>query len=511
MGISASCEGRGGETFVTVLTLTETNVYPSTNESDITAVFTISAQNVYTTNDSPWSYAVNGIHYSGTLPAAELNGSKTTTLDTRTIRIKHDSDGSKTIGFSSEIRVLASITITASNSMTLTKIDTSHTVTYNANGGTGAPGPQIKYVGSILTLSSVIPTRTGYQFKGWGTSSSSVSPAYQPGALYGADADITLYAIWEKVTLIDFNVSEITLSIPDDELGHPILTPLSIPFTVISDSTNNQTSFYYKLSAAGDPETISGGDTILGPYTSAGISSGTISDSAGRQIPVPVSLITASMNRNRSSEKLRFLLMISTASNSFSDSFTVSKIISVNLEHYFPVCILSAFTERAIKTPDLAELTLCYIMAKSYVHALSDIHIQNSLSEDYDFSVIDTSIEELLLYKRVTTHIKFTDHINSDKNIRLMISVSDHLSAAKRSANLYSTHLNKSIDIIKNNSMCEALEFIESSETFMGSNGKMYAEEFIEADGELLIAGQSKYGTIAERTITFSEPKSIKS
>ena len=150
-------------------------------------------------------------------------------------------------------------------------------------------------------------------------------------------------------------------------------------------------------------------------------------------------------------------------------------------------------------------------MYKRQVHALSDIHIQNSLSEDYDFSVIDTSIEELLLYKRVTTHIKFTDHINSDQNIRLMISVSDHLSAAKRSANLYSTHLNKSIDIIKNNSMCEALEFIESSETFMGSNGKMYAEEFIEADGELLIAGKSKYGTIAERTITFSEPKSIKS
>lgn len=72
-----------------------------------------------------------------------------------------------------------------------------HTVTYNANGGTGAPSSQTKWYGSILTLSSTKPTKTGWTFKGWATSSTG-SVAYAAGGQYGADADVTLYAIWES-------------------------------------------------------------------------------------------------------------------------------------------------------------------------------------------------------------------------------------------------------------------------------------------------------------------------
>lgn len=75
----------------------------------------------------------------------------------------------------------------------------SHTVSYNANGGTGAPGAQTKWWGSILTLSSTLPTRTGYTFQGWSTSTDS-SVEYQPGSQYGADVDVTLYAVWQANT-----------------------------------------------------------------------------------------------------------------------------------------------------------------------------------------------------------------------------------------------------------------------------------------------------------------------
>lgn len=75
----------------------------------------------------------------------------------------------------------------------------SYKVSYNANGGSGAPSAQTKYYGKTLTLSSTKPTRTGYIFKGWATSASG-SVAYASGASYTANAAVTLYAVWQKIT-----------------------------------------------------------------------------------------------------------------------------------------------------------------------------------------------------------------------------------------------------------------------------------------------------------------------
>ena len=74
-----------------------------------------------------------------------------------------------------------------------------HTVSYNANGGSGAPSAQTKWYGSVLTLSGTRPTRTGYTFQGWATSAGG-GVAYQPGQGYANDADITLYAVWKANT-----------------------------------------------------------------------------------------------------------------------------------------------------------------------------------------------------------------------------------------------------------------------------------------------------------------------
>lgn len=72
-----------------------------------------------------------------------------------------------------------------------------YTVSYNANGGSGAPANQTKTYDKALTLSSTKPTRTNYNFKGWGTSASATTVSYASGASYTANAAITLYAIWE--------------------------------------------------------------------------------------------------------------------------------------------------------------------------------------------------------------------------------------------------------------------------------------------------------------------------
>lgn len=85
-----------------------------------------------------------------------------------------------------------------------------YTVTYNANGGTGAPGSQTKTYGVALTLSSTKPTRANYTFKGWGTSASATTVSYAAGASYTTNAAITLYAVWElaytKPRITNFSV-----------------------------------------------------------------------------------------------------------------------------------------------------------------------------------------------------------------------------------------------------------------------------------------------------------------
>lgn len=77
---------------------------------------------------------------------------------------------------------------------------TSYIVKYNANGGSGAPSSQTKWKDQTLKLSTTKPTRTGYTFQGWGTSTSDTSVDYAAGANYTANASITLYAIWKAIT-----------------------------------------------------------------------------------------------------------------------------------------------------------------------------------------------------------------------------------------------------------------------------------------------------------------------
>ncbi len=91
--------------------------------------------------------------------------------------------------------------LSGTNTRTITVKETAptyYTLTYNANGGYGAPSSQRVAANTGFYLSSSKPTRSGYTFLGWNTSKSATSASYTPGKGVKINSNITLYAVWKK-------------------------------------------------------------------------------------------------------------------------------------------------------------------------------------------------------------------------------------------------------------------------------------------------------------------------
>ncbi|MGX8692478.1 MAG: N-acetylmuramoyl-L-alanine amidase family protein [Clostridia bacterium] len=102
-----------------------------------------------------------------------------------------------------------------------------YAVTYDANGGTGAPDAQTKEKDVTLTLTTAVPSRanasagsytvtlnanggsvsstslsaartTSYSFVNWNTAANGSGTSYSPGGSYTANAAVTLYAQWSS-------------------------------------------------------------------------------------------------------------------------------------------------------------------------------------------------------------------------------------------------------------------------------------------------------------------------
>lgn len=71
-----------------------------------------------------------------------------------------------------------------------------YSLSYNANGGSGAPSTQSG--STSYTISSTVPTRSGYTFLGWSKSSSATTPEYYAGNTIILSGNTTLYAVWLK-------------------------------------------------------------------------------------------------------------------------------------------------------------------------------------------------------------------------------------------------------------------------------------------------------------------------
>lgn len=72
-----------------------------------------------------------------------------------------------------------------------------HTVTFDANSGTGTMANQVS--GTTSNLSNNTFTRTGYTFAGWNTSADGTGFAYINGASYSFSSDVTMYAQWDQI------------------------------------------------------------------------------------------------------------------------------------------------------------------------------------------------------------------------------------------------------------------------------------------------------------------------
>ena len=197
------------------------NVSKSTTSDTVTKVtVTGGIYNVYAvasyftadiTSDSAGNttnYSVGSIsEYSGekTVKTNNINVTRGTSQKTLTVMCRINGSG----GYSgSSSTAKTTVTIPAK---------TSYTITYNANGGTGAPPNQTKWYGDALTLSTTVPTRTDYNFKGWNTAADGTGTySYNAGGSYPADrnGNVTLYAQWElayaRPTIFDLSLIRCT-------------------------------------------------------------------------------------------------------------------------------------------------------------------------------------------------------------------------------------------------------------------------------------------------------------
>lgn len=126
-----------------------------------------------------------------------------------------------------------------------------YTVSYDANGGTGAPSSQTKTYGTPLAISSTKPTKANYAFKGWGLTASATTVAYASGASYTANAAVTLYAIWElsyvKPRIFNLSVERCLL---DGTPSEDSTTAVKVHFDWETDKDITACAIRYKLSTA---------------------------------------------------------------------------------------------------------------------------------------------------------------------------------------------------------------------------------------------------------------------
>lgn len=139
-----------------------------------------------------------------------------------------------------------------------------YTITFDANGGTGAPAAQTKTHGTDLTLSDSEPTREGYAFVGWATSNTAVSADYQPGDTYSAEGNATLYAVWQLVIethTLTYDANGGTGAPASETKTYSVLSPTS--FTVSSTQpTKTGHTFKGWSSTAGGSVEYTAGDSI---------------------------------------------------------------------------------------------------------------------------------------------------------------------------------------------------------------------------------------------------------
>ena len=152
-----------------------------------------------------------------------------------------------------------------------------YTVTYDANGGSGAPAAQIKYYKESLALSNTKPVRDGYTFLGWSEDSASKTASYKPASTYTKDEDMTLYAVWEKIEEVQTNTSVTGVKLNKNTLSLQRGEKVTLVATVSPyDASNKNVTWTSNnediatVSPYGRVEAIGAGDAVISVMTQDG-------------------------------------------------------------------------------------------------------------------------------------------------------------------------------------------------------------------------------------------------
>lgn len=203
------------------------------------------------TSNTAWSTANQTLLASGT-----WTYTRTASAQTKNCAAKFS--GIDSVASGSSMTVTASYTIPALPT---------YTVKYNANGGSGAPSSQSKLHGSTITLSSTKPTRTGYTFLGWNSSSTATTATYSAGGKFTANLNTTLYAVWKANTYtVSFDANGGTGAPGSQTKTHDVALTLSSTKPTRTnynflgwDTSANSTTATYQ---AGGSYTANGGATL---------------------------------------------------------------------------------------------------------------------------------------------------------------------------------------------------------------------------------------------------------
>jgi len=206
--VSATVPTRSGYTFGGWNTAANGSGTSAASSASYTVTSNVTLYAQWTINSYTVSYDANG--GSGAPTSSSVNfGSTVTISSTRPVRTGYSFSGWNTAANGSGTAynwngtVLSPATFTMSSaSVTLYAQWTinSYTVSYDANGGSGAPSSQTSNYNTSITVSATVPARSGYTFGGWNTAANGSGSDYSSSTSLVVTANVTLYAKWSVNT-----------------------------------------------------------------------------------------------------------------------------------------------------------------------------------------------------------------------------------------------------------------------------------------------------------------------
>ena len=123
-------------------------------------------------------------------------------------------------------------------------IVTGYAVSYDANGGSGAPASQTCQPGESVTIPSTVPTMLGKNFYYWNRN----GMAYYPGETFVPSGDCTLTAVWESSTAQAFQTYNTTINFANQTRVYHFTPTVSATYRFESYGSNDTQVNIYNTS-----------------------------------------------------------------------------------------------------------------------------------------------------------------------------------------------------------------------------------------------------------------------